>query len=75
MALTIKNEMKLVCLIDSINDNPLELTIGAADEGRVTLHLEDRDTGTMTDTLTIDTDELRAGLAILTTNRPYYIED
>lgn len=75
MALTIKRDMRLVRLIDSIDDNPLELTIGRVATGRVSLHLEDRDAGTMTGPLTLNVDELRAGLALLDMSPAYYIED
>lgn len=75
MALTIKKGLPLVRLIDSVQDNPLELTIGRVAEGRVSLHLEDRDTGTMTDSLVLDLAELQAGLALLSLPISHYIED
>lgn len=75
MALTIKRDMRIVRLLDSVNDNPLELTMGAAEEGRIALHIEDRDAGTMTDSLVLDVAELRAALALLDVPRGHYIED
>ena len=75
MAITIKRDMRLVRLVDSVNDNPLELTIGRATKDRVTLHLEDRDAGTMTDTLVLNADELQTALALLSQDREHYIED
>lgn len=76
MALTIKKDMQLVRLIDSASDNPLELTIAATlAEGRVTVLMEDRDAGTQTGVLTLDVDELLAGVALVTTKRQHYIED
>lgn len=75
MALTIKKDMQLVRLIDSENDNPLELTLAAAGVGKVSLHVEDRDAGTMTQSLVLDAAELRAALALLDTPRQHFIED
>jgi len=79
MALTVKNNRpegyRLVRLIDSINDNPLELTMGATNDGRISLHLEDRDAGTMSDSLILETTELQAALAVLNVERGVFIED
>jgi hypothetical protein len=67
MALTVKDDidLPLVRLIDSRDDNPLELTMGATGTGRIALYLEDRDAGTSTEPLVLDAAELRAALALL----------
>ena len=75
MALTIHSEVRLVRLIDSVNDNPLELTLGLASDGRISVQLEDRDSGQATRQLHLDIDELVAGLALLEMKRPPYIEE
>lgn len=53
-----------VRIVDGVQDNPNELTIVGHNDGRVSLGIEDRDSGNAELWITVTRDELLAALAV-----------
>lgn len=67
MSLHIQSDGKTtVCrILDSENDNPIELNVGYAEAGFVSIGLENKDNGSDEMWIKVDVRDLRAALAVI----------
>jgi hypothetical protein len=64
MIVVVEAYERLVRLYDGVEDNPNELTVGRAPDGRVVLLMVDRDGGNTELSLTVSEDDLLAAIAV-----------
>jgi hypothetical protein len=60
----VQDYKQLARVYDRVKDNPNELTVGRAGDGRVILLMVDRDGGNTELSLTVSEDDLMAALAV-----------
>jgi hypothetical protein len=64
MTLVVNHENNVCRLYDGNEDNPNELNVGRLSDGRLTIGLEDRDSGNNELWITVSEEELLAALAL-----------